>query len=176
MSLLAELLARDTSNPTPANPAKAANPLPQPAPEAPPISRISNISKGADANGAFCVRWCEAALAAGVLPDVIERLPEAELELYRQHFDACADWYAAAQAAARMLQDSATMAEGRVPPGWTAAAVCQHCGPVWIAPSVAELLDVVDGWPTAPGCPWCHVKMPPGHRLPRPRIETEGAR
>lgn len=124
--------------------------------------------KGADAGGAFCVRWCEAALAAGVPPEVIERLPDAELELYRQHFETCADWYAAAQAAARMLRDSATMADGRVPFGWTAAAICQHCGPVWIAPSIAALLDVADGWPTAPGCPWCHVTMPKGHRLPRP--------
>lgn len=169
MSLLAELLESHPHHSTAANPAKAANPSPQPAPVTVPISRISNISKGADASGAFCVRWCEAALAAGVLPEVIERLPDAELELYRQRFETCADWYAAAQAAARMLQDSATMAEGRVPMGWTAAAICQHCGPVWIAPSVAKLLDVVDGLPTAPGCPWCHVTMPKGHRLPRPK-------
>lgn len=120
------------------------------------------------------MRWCEAALAAGVVPGLIERLSEAELELYRQHFDSCADWYAAAQAAGRMLQDSATMAEGRVPPGWTAAAVCQHCGPVLLHPDVVKLLDVKDGHPWCWGCPWCHVTMPPGHRLPRPRVETRG--
>lgn len=116
----------------------------------------------------FRTRWRDAAMAAGVTPDAIDRLPAAELELYRRHFDTCADWYGAAQAAACMLRDSADMRAGRVPRGWTAATVCRHCGPVLLHPDVVRLLDVRDGMPWALGCPWCHVTMPPGHKLPRP--------
>jgi hypothetical protein len=55
-----------------------------------------------------------------------------------------------------------------VPPDETAAAICQHCGPIWLHPAVGSVAPVVDGWPRVLGCPWCHVKN--RDALPRPLL------
>ena len=68
------------------------------------------------------------------------------------------------------LAEDAEMRSGRLPPAYDTPALCRHCGPVWLPASQVALLDVVDGWPVTYGCPWCFIKMPKGHRLPRPRI------
>jgi len=56
------------------------------------------------------------------------------------------------------LRDSALRARGKVPGDETAPAICRKCGPVWLAPEVAEVAPSVGGWPRVLGCPWCHVK------------------
>ena len=68
-----------------------------------------------------------------------------------------------------MLADTADRHVGRVPAGDTAPIHCEGCGPVWIHPSIAEVLPVVDGWPRALGCPWCFVRKA-GGAVPRPPV------
>lgn len=95
---------------------------------------------------------------------LVERIPPAELPLYAELSDA------QLLAVLSMLADSADMEAGRVPAGYTQPAICQHCGPVWLWPHAGDVAP--DGWPHVLGCPWCHVAMPPSHRLPRPRVES----
>ena len=56
--------------------------------------------------------------------------------------------------------ENARMRQGIVPPGWTQASYCHHCGPVKL-------------WQGAPatvlGCPWCHVRRA-GGKVARPVI------
>lgn len=66
-----------------------------------------------------------------------------------------------------MLGDDADRRAGRVPKGDTAAALCQHCGPVWLHPTIVAVLPVVDGTPRALGCPWCFIRKA-GLYVPRP--------
>ena len=66
-----------------------------------------------------------------------------------------------------MLDDTATRWTGRVPTGHTEPMYCHRCGPVWIHPSIAACLPVVNGWPRALGCPWCAVRRA-GVPIPRP--------
>lgn len=58
----------------------------------------------------------------------------------------------------RMLQRSAHMDAGKVPEGYTQAARCHGCGPVWL-------------WPESPArviaCPWCFPRKA-GRSIPRP--------
>ena len=68
-----------------------------------------------------------------------------------------------------MLADTADRHAGRVPAGDTAAIHCEQCGSVWIHPTIAEVLPVVDGWPRALGCPWCFVRKAGGY-IPRPPV------
>jgi len=68
-----------------------------------------------------------------------------------------------------MLADAANRHAGRVPEGDTAAMHCEQCGPVWIHPTIAAVLPVVDGWPRALGCPWCFVRRA-GGVTPRPPV------
>lgn len=56
------------------------------------------------------------------------------------------------------LRDSALRAKGKVPGEETVPAMCRKCGPVWLAPEVAAVAPVVEGWPCILGCPYCHVK------------------
>lgn len=168
---LAELI-RGTS-PAPVATLTVATPATLAADLVPTVASVATVTvakPGSDAVDAatFRARWCEAALAGGFLPDPIQWMGEEDLAQYRDCFDACADWYAAAQAAASMLADSASMGVGRVPRDWTAAAVCRHCGPVWLHPDVVALLDVVDGCPWCIACPWCCVHSGPGKRIPHP--------
>lgn len=66
-----------------------------------------------------------------------------------------------------LLGDTATRWAGKVPLGHTAPIHCHHCGPVWVHPSMAACLPVVDGWPRALGCPWCAIRKAGGY-VPRP--------
>lgn len=72
-----------------------------------------------------------------------------------------------------MLADTADRHAGRVPLDDTAAMHCERCGPVWIHPSIAEVLPVVDGWPRGLGCPWCFVRKA-GGAVPRPPVRGGG--
>ena len=74
-----------------------------------------------------------------------------------------------------MLADTADRYAGRVPLGDTARMLCKKCGPVWIHPTIAEVLPVVGGWPRALGCPWCFVRKADGY-IPRPPVTCEGCR
>lgn len=92
---------------------------------------------------------------------LVERIPAADLPEYASLSDA------QLVAVLSMLADSADMEAGRVPLGYTTPTLCAHCGPVWCFGQ-----PEADGWARVLGCPWCHVKMPTGHRLPRPRVES----
>jgi len=74
-----------------------------------------------------------------------------------------------------MLADTADRRAGRVPAGDTAPMHCEQCGPVWIHPSVAAVLPMVDGWPRGLGCPWCFVRKAGGY-IPRSSVTCEGCR
>lgn len=72
---------------------------------------------------------------------------------------ACADLSADTLAAyLRVLDRGTVMDAGHVPPGFTEAAYCDGCGPVWL-------------WPGCPtrvrACPWCWRRKS-GIRVPRP--------
>lgn len=74
-----------------------------------------------------------------------------------------------------LLDDSAARWAGKKPAGHDAAIYCHHCGPVWVHPSVAAVLPVVDGWPRALGCPWCAIRKV-GAYIPRPSVQCLGCR
>jgi hypothetical protein len=74
-----------------------------------------------------------------------------------------------------MQRDTDDRHAGRVPAGDTARMLCKGCGPVWIHPTIAEVLPVVDGWPRALGCPWCFVRKAGGY-IPRPPVACESCR
>ncbi|WP_267222564.1 hypothetical protein [Dyella silvae] len=69
-----------------------------------------------------------------------------------------------------MLDDTVTRQAGKVPPGHTAAIHCYHCGPVFVHPSIAACLPVVNDWPQALGCPWCLIRRAGGY-IPRPKVQ-----
>jgi hypothetical protein len=52
------------------------------------------------------------------------------------------------------------MDAGIVPPGWTTAAHCEGCGPVWLWPDAARVR----------ACPWC-FRRNAGKRIPRPAVQ-----
>ena len=66
------------------------------------------------------------------------------------------------------LADADLRERGKCPRDETAPALCRHCGPIWIAPEVAAMAPIVDGWARVLGCPWCHVKN--RKPLPRPAV------
>lgn len=70
-----------------------------------------------------------------------------------------------------MQNDFAERMAGRAPAGDTATMVCTRCGPVYIHPTIAAVLPVVDGWPRALGCPWCFVRKA-GGSIPSPSNPT----
>lgn len=74
-----------------------------------------------------------------------------------------------------MLADDAERRAGRAPKGDTAAALCQHCGPVYLHPSIVAVLPVADGWPRALGCPWCFIRKA-GLYVPQPPVMCAGCR
>lgn len=76
---------------------------------------------------------------------------------------ACADLSADTLGAyLRVLARGAMMDAGTVPAGYTQAALCEGCGPVWL-------------WQGAPaglkGCPWC-FRRKAGKKIPRPATEN----
>ena len=83
--------------------------------------------------------------------------------------DGCADLpVETLRAYVRALRDSDLRERGKVPPDETAPAMCHSCGPIWIAPQVAAIAPVVDGWARVLGCPWCHIKD--RQVIPRPPV------
>jgi hypothetical protein len=73
----------------------------------------------------------------------------------------------ALRAYVRVLRDDALHARGWPADDETAAIRCMRCGQVVAAPEVARVLPVVDGVPTAIGCPWCRNRKE-GLPIPRP--------
>lgn len=69
-----------------------------------------------------------------------------------------------------MLADDADRRALKRPKDDTAAILCRKCGPVWVHPSIAAALPVVDGWPRALGCPWCFIHPHDGADIPRPTV------
>ena len=67
-----------------------------------------------------------------------------------------------------MLANTDLRERGKQPVDETAAALCRSCGPIWLAPEVAAVAPIVDGWPRVLGCPWCHVKN--RRAIPRPPV------
>ena len=67
-----------------------------------------------------------------------------------------------------MMGEGDLRERGKTPPDETARALCRHCGPIWINPSIASVAPVVEGWPRLLGCPWCHVRN--RQALPRPLV------
>lgn len=181
MSLLSELLAE--SRPA-ANPANPANPGVTGTTPQPKISKLAKLATGHDSSArpdTAKVRARLLALAESEYLDValVRALPESELTATgEQCADAEREQPGRGRELARqylhMLATSAMMREGRLPPDYDTPAMCRHCGPVWLPASQVECLDVVDGWPRALGCPWCFVKLPEGHRLPRPHVTCYG--
>ena len=103
------------------------------------------------------------ATAAQVDPHHVHRVLDPDLADYAGLSDA------QLTACLHMMADTADRNAGRVPAEDTAAMHCIHCGPVWIHPTIAEVLPVVAGWPRALGCPWCFVRKAGGY-VPRPRV------
>jgi hypothetical protein len=60
----------------------------------------------------------------------------------------------------RGLAEQHGMDAGIVPPGWTTAAHCEGCGPVWLWPDAARVR----------ACPWC-FRRNAGKRIPRPAVQ-----
>lgn len=69
---------------------------------------------------------------------------------------------------ARALVDTALRENGERPADETEAALCRHCGPIWIASAIADVAPTVRGMPTVAGCPWCHVKN--RENISRPQV------
>jgi hypothetical protein len=124
-----------------ANPAKPAN----------PEGQISRLAKLAPPTLSATERMLRAIRASG-LPDELlgaehgepvglVALTDRELSTY-----------------VNMLAETSAREQGKRPADETARAWCRHCGPVWIAPEVAEVAPVLDGWPRLLGCPGCHVR------------------
>lgn len=59
----------------------------------------------------------------------------------------------------RGLAEQHGMDAGIGPPGWTTAAHCEGCGPVWLWPDAARVR----------ACPWC-FRRKAGKRIPRPPV------
>lgn len=107
-----------------------------------------------DATGEQRARLRAIADREGIAPDLIDRLPDADLDgLHLWTDDGLATY-------ARMIEADADRARGRVPRDWTQPAYCRRCGPVLL-------------WPGAPsivlGCPWCLTRRA-GVPLPRPSV------
>jgi hypothetical protein len=95
-------------------------------------------------------------------PSLIRRLPDADL-------DACERLpIETLRAYIRALRASDLRERGKVPGDETAAALCRHCGPIWLHPAVVSVAPIVDGWARVLGCPWCHVRN--RRAIPRPLV------
>ncbi|HET8635772.1 MAG TPA: hypothetical protein VFL96_02895 [Acidobacteriaceae bacterium] len=113
--------------------------------------------------------------AEGIDPGIVHRLPESEIAAIA---DQCpgiepkdgGQGRKRAIAYLRALATTAVMQAGRLPDGFDTPALCRRCGPVWLPRAQVAMLEVVNGWPRALGCPWCFVRLPGGRRIPRPRV------
>lgn len=110
----------------------------------------------------------------GIDAGLVRALPESELTATGQQ---CAAVEAEQPGRGRelalqylhTLATSATMRAGRLPPDFDTPAMCRHCGPVWLPASQVVMLDMVNGWPRALGCPWCFIRKA-GLYVPRPPV------
>jgi hypothetical protein len=170
--LLAALIAEFEPVPA-ANLAKPAN-VPAPDPERFADSQDSQGAERASATDqphlpTFRAHLRDLAKAEGRAPTLIDRLPVADLPEYAGMNDA------QLSALLSMLSDDADREAGRVPTGDTAAILCRSCGPVWVHPSVASVLPVVDQYARALGCPWCFIRRR-GIAIPRPHVRCRDCR
>jgi hypothetical protein len=100
------------------------------------------------------------AAAEGIDAELIRRLPAEDVEGCQGLSDGVLTAYV------RAVRDSDLRECGRVPADETAAAMCRHCGPVFVAPEIASAAPIVDGWPRVLGCSWCHTRNRAS--IPRP--------
>lgn len=151
MGALADLLKQAAPAATPAT---CATPTPNTGKE----SQESQESQGYTAE----MRLHLLTLAADeLLPAaIVHRLHDADLTACH----GCTD--SALRAYLRALVQSERMDAGNVPAGYTMAAQCSGCGPVWL-------------WPGAPArviaCPWC-FRRKAGKAIPRPPISCGDCR
>jgi hypothetical protein len=94
--------------------------------------------------------------------DVVESLPEIDVLACAGLSDECLIAYV------RALHDGQQLELGKALPEDTARAMCRHCGPVYIHPSIASMAPVLDGWPRILGGACCHVRN--RKVLPRPTV------
>jgi hypothetical protein len=144
--LLAALIADIETAPA-ANPANPANLEPQTA---------KRFADSQDSQG-FEVASREAArllaeIRADATPEELALLDDRQIAIY-----------------GRMLRDTSLREQGQVPADENAVAICQSCGPIWLAPEVAEVAPIVAGLPQVLGCPWCFIRVR-GMYVPRPTL------
>jgi hypothetical protein len=133
------------------------------------MQKQEGVAEAADPLHAIRAHLLALAVAEGMDVDHVHRLHGLDIA-------ACAGLDAhQLRAYLSMLADTADRHAGRVPLDDTAAIHCEQCGPVWIHPSIAAVLPVVDGWPLALGCPWCFVRKAGGY-VPRPPVTCGGCR
>jgi hypothetical protein len=126
-------------------------------------SQLSQYSQ--DVLAEYRDRLLVIAAMAGVDPTLVHDLTSADLT-------ACTEVSGQVlRAYVHGLRDADQRAHGKVPDDETAPALCRLCGPIWVAPEVAAVAPVVDGWPRLLGCPWCHVRHA-GLRVPRPPVTS----
>lgn len=94
--------------------------------------------------------------------ELIEQLGELDVAACAGLSDECLVAYVHA------LHDGKQLELGKPLPDDTARAMCRHCGPVFIDPSIAAVAPVVDGWPRILGGACCHVRN--RKVLPRPTV------
>ena len=121
---------------------------------------------------ATILRGCLLALAATEYrySALVRSLSELDLAAYAEHFAGFEDPVPPMRALLSMLAEGVDRLAGRVPQDGTAAVLCAHYGPVFLDPRLASVLPLVASWLRAPACPWCLVRPPAGHRMPRPRV------
>lgn len=185
MGLLADLLAESESR-SPASSAvrdaadfgksqKSQESQPMRAPEIvanPEKSQESQESQAVRIHDTAATRARLLALAADTDrdPALVRALPEAFLrDLHGMGDDVL-------RSLLSMLTDDANRRARKQPREDTAAILCRKCGPVWVHPSIAVVLTVVDGWPRALGCPWCFIHPKDGRAIPRPPVTCAGCR
>lgn len=73
-------------------------------------------------------------------PALVRALPESEISATGEQVAACdpGDRRNVMAAYLRALAETDLRRRGKVPADETAVALCRHCGPVWIAPKVAD--------------------------------------
>ena len=108
-------------------------------------------------------QWVEPEIRAHLL-HLAESEGVAASHVHRSHADdvaACAgESDNTLRAYLRGLEEQAGMDACRVPLGWTTAAHCEGCGPVWLWPDAARVR----------ACPWC-FRRKAGKRIPRPAVQ-----
>lgn len=98
-------------------------------------------------------------------PGVVDRLSVDDLAECRLLSDETLHAYLVA------LTDTHERMKGKAPWGWTAPAMCAHCGPVWLHPDVVQDLHPIpeSRYRYALACPWCpeHAE---GRLFARPHV------